>query len=184
MSFLKTSQNDGGVVDAFMRMPGRYLPFTELLAGIMSGPSELPGPAREMIALHVSELNDCLYCVQSHTAVLLAGNISVSVVKAAQSGKSHDPEIQAALTFAGKLTRSPGAITQTDVDAVLAAGLCAQAVEDIIAVVGLFSYLNRLVDGIGLVGDEAAIIQGGAMIAEHGYQPVVGMVRAEAGKAA
>jgi len=184
MSFLKSSKNDHGVVDTFMRDPNLYGAFAEMLAHIMSGTSDLTTEQREMIALHVSNVNDCLYCVQSHTAVLIHKGIDVNVIKKIQTGQSAEAKMQSVLTFSSKLTLQPGVVDQADIDAIKVAGWSDQAVENVIAVVSLFSFLNRLVDGLGIEGDEKSIAQGAAMIAEHGYQPVARMVKAEANNAA
>lgn len=177
MSFLSYSTNFKGVVDIFTRDPSRYLPFTQLLAATMNGKSELSTPQREMIALHVSKLNDCHYCVGSHKAVLAGLGVDEATISAAEVGAVSDPQINAVLTFAAKLTRNPGAVVQTDVDAVRQAGWSDQTVEDIVGVVSLFGFLNRLVDGFGVKGTAEGFAQAGGMIAEHGYTPVVQMIQ-------
>jgi len=60
------------------------------------------------------------------------------------------------------------------------AGWSDQSIEDVIKVVALFSFLNRLVDGLGIQGNAQVFAQAGAMIAEHGYDPVVQMVQGKA----
>jgi uncharacterized peroxidase-related enzyme len=59
------------------------------------------------------------------------------------------------LDFAEKLTRTPSAVGQADVDAVLAAGFSAEEALDIIAVTALFNFNNRLTLGLGLDPGEA-----------------------------
>jgi len=176
MSFLAYSTGFQGVVDVFTRDPGRYLPFTRLLTGIMSGETELTRPEREMIALHVSTLNDCEYCVGSHKAVLAALGVDRASIATVEAGAPDDSRHRAMLAFAGKLTRTPGEIDQADVDDARAAGWSDQAVEDMIGVASLFAFLNRLVDGFGIKGSDAVFAQAGGMIAEHGYGPISAMI--------
>ena len=180
MSFLSYSTDYQGVVDVFMRDPGRYLPFADLLAGVMSGASELSRPEREMIALHVSRLNDCEYCVGSHRAVLGGHGVDGVTIAAAEAGSLAEGRMAPVLVFAARLTRSPGAVTQADIDALRDAGWSDQAVEDVINVVALFSFLNRLADGFGIKGSAEGFAQAGGMIAEHGYAPVAQMLRDKA----
>jgi uncharacterized peroxidase-related enzyme len=163
-----------------MRDPGRYLPFTKLLAGIMNGPSELSTPEREMIALYVSKLNECHYCIGSHRAVLTALSIDDKIISAVETGSMADARMDPVLAFAAKLTQSPGAVAQVDVDAVRKAGWSDQTVEDVICVVSLFGFLNRLADGFGIQGSAEGFAQGGGMIAQHGYGPVAQMVQDKA----
>ena len=177
MSFLSYSTKYRGVVDIFMRDPSRYLPFTQLLAGTMNGKSELSIPQREMIALHVSKLNDCHYCVGSHRAVLEGLGVDEATIGAVEVGASADARMSAVLAFAAKLTRNPGAVGQADVDSLRQAGWSDQTVEDVIGVVSLFAFLNRLVDGFGVKGSAEGFAQAGGMIAEHGYGPVVQMIQ-------
>jgi len=180
MSYFSYSANYQGVVDVFMRDPDRYLPFTQLLEGIMNGKSELSIPQREMIALHISKLNDCHYCVGSHTAVLAGLSVDEAAISAVEAGAATDPRMNAVLAFATKLTQNPGAVSQADVDALRQAGWSEQTVEDVIGVVSLFAFLNRLVDGFGIQGSAESFAQAGGMIAQHGYGPVVQMIQEKA----
>ena len=54
------------------------------------------------------------------------------------------------LDFAVKLTRTPAAMTREDVEALRAAGLCDEAIHDVVQITGLFNYYNRLADGLGI----------------------------------
>ena len=182
MSYLNYSTDFKGVVDIFMHNPARYLPFTQLLTEVMNGESELTKPQREMIALHVSKLNDCHYCVGSHRAVLKELGADDATVTAAETGTTENLPMSLVLTLAGKLTRTPGGITQRDIDTVRNAGWSDQTIEDIIAIVSVFSFLNRLVDGFGVRGTNAGYTQGGAMIASHGYGPIIKMIGGKAGE--
>lgn len=177
MSFLSYSTEFRGVVDIFMQAPSQYLPFTQLMAGIMDGESELSKADREMLALHVSKLNECHYCVGSHKAVLEALGIRPETIEGAEAGKAKDVRLSPVFAFAAKLTRDPGTIMQDDVAAILDTGWSEQTVEDIIRIVALFAFLNRLVDGFGVKGEAEGFSQAGAMIAQHGYSPVVQMVQ-------
>jgi len=180
MSYLSYSTNYQGVVEIFMRDPHRYLPFTQLLAEVMNGKSELSIAQREMIAFYVSRLNECHYCVDSHRAILAALGIDEATIAGVETGSLSDKRMTPVLLFAAALTQTPGTISQADVDAVRDAGWSDQSVEDVISVVSLFSYLNRLVDGFGIDGSTEGFAQGGAMIAQHGYGPVVQMVQGKA----
>lgn len=180
MSFLSYSSNFQSVVDIFMRDPTRYLPFTQLLAASMDGESELSKDEREIIAIYVSKLNNCHYCVGSHKAVLVALGLNPETIAAAEAGSVSDARMAPVLAFATKLTRDPGSVVEADVDAMRDAGWSEQAVEDVIGVASVFAFLNRLVDGFGVKGSTEGFSQSGEMIAKYGYGPVVQMVNGKA----
>ena len=54
------------------------------------------------------------------------------------------------VTFAVKLTKTPGAMTDTDVEALREAGFSDRDILDIVEVVGYYNYANRIADGLGI----------------------------------
>ena len=54
------------------------------------------------------------------------------------------------LTFAVKLTKTPGAMNDADVDALRSAGFTDRDILDIVEVVGYYAYANRIADGLGI----------------------------------
>jgi uncharacterized peroxidase-related enzyme len=57
---------------------------------------------------------------------------------------------RAMLDFAVKLTRESRAMTREDVETLRAAGFSDTGIHDIVQIVGLFAYYNRLADGLGI----------------------------------
>jgi len=179
MSFLSYSRNFQGVGDIFMHDPARYLPFVQLLDNVMSAESELSKAQREMIALYVSRLNDCHYCVDSHSGVLAGLETDADLVHslANRSTEHLDDRLRAVFTFAHKLALEPGSLSEADIDAVRSAGWSDQTIEDTMCVVATFAFLNRLVDGFGIVGSDDHFQQVGGMVSQQGYQPLLNMIR-------
>lgn len=60
------------------------------------------------------------------------------------------PEEQALCAYADKLTRTPGAMVEADVERLRAAGWDDRAIHDACQVVAYFNYVNRLADGLGV----------------------------------
>ncbi len=58
------------------------------------------------------------------------------------------------LTYAVKLTHSPGDMTRDDVDALRTAGFSDRDVLDIVEVVAYYAYANRIADGLGIGTEE------------------------------
>lgn len=61
-----------------------------------------------------------------------------------------DPSDRAMLDFAVKLTRTPAAVCETDLDALRKLGFDDPAIHDIVQVTALFNYYDRLADGLGV----------------------------------
>jgi len=179
MSFLSYSRDFQGVGDIFLRDPARYLPFVQLLDNVMSAESELSKAQREMIALYVSRLNDCHYCVGSHAGVLAGLETDENLVHALanRSIEPLDDKLRAIFKFAHKLALEPGNVNEDDIGTVRSAGWSDQTIEDTICVVSVFAFLNRLVDGFGIAGSNDHFQQVGGMVSQQGYQPLVDMVQ-------
>lgn len=60
------------------------------------------------------------------------------------------------LSFAVKLTRTPSAMDDADVEALRLAGFSDRDILDIVEVVGYYAYANRIADGLG-IGTESWI---------------------------
>lgn len=179
MSFLSYSKNFQGVGDIFLRDPARYLPFVQLLDNVMSTESALSKAQKEMIALYTSRLNGCHYCVASHTGVLTTLEADEELIRSLLSSSTDnlDDRLRAVFKFAYKLTLEPGNISEADIGAIRSAGWSDQTIEDTICVVSTFAFLNRLVDGFGIIGSDDHFQQVGAMVAQQGYEPLVKMVQ-------
>ena len=54
------------------------------------------------------------------------------------------------LTFAVKLTRTPGDMTSADADGLRAAGFSDRDILDITEVIAYYAYANRIADGLGI----------------------------------
>ncbi|MBX0324200.1 peroxidase-related enzyme [Halomicroarcula sp. F13] len=109
--------------------------------------TELEREEVEMIVVAVSGVNDCLYCIVAHGALLriyadapkLAEQIA-SNHRTADVGEAH----RAMLDFAVKLTERPAAVTEADVERLEDHGFSRRAVWDIGSVAAFFNLSNRL----------------------------------------
>jgi uncharacterized peroxidase-related enzyme len=72
----------------------------------------------------------------------------------AAAGADLDAQDRAMLAFARKLNFEPGRIAQEDVDALHSSGFDDRGVVDIVLIVSLFNFLNRIVDGVGIRAEE------------------------------
>ncbi len=61
-----------------------------------------------------------------------------------------DPRRLAMLTYVEKLTRTPGAVSRTDVEALRAVGFDDKDVLQIVEIAAYYAYANRIADGLGV----------------------------------
>jgi uncharacterized peroxidase-related enzyme len=66
-----------------------------------------------------------------------------------------DPQTRALLEFAEKLTSSPHAMSEGEVQTLRATGLSDEQILDATLIVSLFNFMNRLTHALGLTGEEA-----------------------------
>ncbi len=60
------------------------------------------------------------------------------------------PVDRALCEFATKITKTPAAMDQADVDELRAKGLDDPAIHDAVQVIGYFNYINRVADALGV----------------------------------
>ena len=102
---------------------------------------------REMIAVAVSAVNHCHYCLTAHGAAVrqragdpMMGELIAQNYRAANL----PPKQKAMLDFAVKLTEAPDKIEEADREALRKAGFTDRDVWDIAAVAGFFNMSNRI----------------------------------------
>jgi uncharacterized peroxidase-related enzyme len=109
----------------------------------IAGRGALDARTRERIALAVAERNGCRYCVSAHTAIGRGVGLEESEIAAARAGFSSEPKAHAAVTFAGALVASSGAVSSAEFAAAKAA-LTEEEIVEVIAHVALNLFTNLL----------------------------------------
>jgi uncharacterized peroxidase-related enzyme len=101
----------------------------------------------EMLIVTVSGVNDCLYCVVAHGALLrIFAEAPKLADQLATNHRSADlPERhRTMLDFAVKLTEEPGRVDDADVAALQEAGFTREEIWDVGSVVSVFNLSNRM----------------------------------------
>ena len=130
---------------------------------LMRGDSTLTRPQREMIAVVVSTVNRCHYCMVSHSAYLrkLTGDpVLVEQLRTNYKYADLEPRDRAMLDFAVKLTEQSAACTEADVETLREAGWSDEDVMDIAEVAAMFNFTNRLASGLGWVPNDEFVTLG------------------------
>lgn len=121
--------------------------FIDMADDLMLAESGLSKAEREMIAVAVSAVNHCHYCLTAHGAALRQRTKDhVLSETIAQNFRAADlPAKQLAmLEFAVKLTEQPDKIVEADREALRAAGFSDRDIWDIAAVTGFYNMSNRI----------------------------------------
>jgi uncharacterized peroxidase-related enzyme len=121
--------------------------FMDMYNDLMLGESNLSKLEREMIAVAVSSVNRCYYCLTAHGATVrqlsndpVLGELLVMNYRVAEL----DPRRRAILDFAVKLTERPYAIEEADRQALRDQGLTDRDIWDVAAIASFFNMTNRL----------------------------------------
>ena len=127
--------------------------FTDMYNDLMLGDSGLSKLEREMIAVAVSAVNHCYYCLTAHGAAVrqLSGDPAFGETIAMNYRAADLTEKQKAmLDFAVKLTESPDRIEEADRAALRDAGFSDRDIWDIASTVGFFSMSNRVAAAVDM----------------------------------
>ena len=124
---------------------------------LMRGESGLTKPQREMIAVVVSTVNRCHYCMVSHGAALRKLTEDPILVEQLRTNYKYaelEPRERAMLDFAVKLTEQSSSCSEDDVETLREAGWSDEDIMDITQVAAMFNFTNRLASGLGWVPND------------------------------
>jgi uncharacterized peroxidase-related enzyme len=103
----------------------------------------LDAKVRDGIALAVSQVNGCQYCLSAHSYVASTlANIDDDEIQLNRSGQSRTPKTAAAVAFAKKLMETHGKVSEDDLRTVRAAGFTNANIVEIIALSAQFLLTN------------------------------------------
>ena len=141
------------VLEAYSFSSAKLQAFADMYNDLMLGDSNLSKLEREMIAVAVSSVNQCYYCLTAHGAAVRQlsgkpelGEQMVMNFRAAEL----DARQTAMLEFADKLTRTPHAIVERDRDDLRAAGFSDRDIWDIASVASFFNMSNRMASAVDM----------------------------------
>lgn len=127
--------------------------FSAMYNDLMLGESGLSKLEREMIAVVVSSINKCFYCLTAHGQAVRAlsgdpklGEMLVMNWRVADL----DGRQTAMLAFAEKATKSSADVTEEDRNALRVVGFNDRDIWDIASVTGFFNMTNRMASAIDM----------------------------------
>ena len=122
--------------------PAALEALTSLFGAVSKG--RLDAKTREAIALTVSEINACDYCLSAHTALGRGAGLGDADLDKARDASAADPRLAAILRFARSVTVNRGKATEADLAEVRRAGLADGEIVDLVANVALTTFTNYL----------------------------------------
>ena len=146
------------------------------LANILLRDTDGLSPAdRELIATHVSYLNDCFYCHNSHGEIAchyLDGDRGlVDQVRKDYRNAPISEKLKALLNIAAKVQQGGKFVQPEDIEAARSDGATDKDIHDTVLIAAAFCLFNRYVDGLGATtpADMGSYTARARQIAEKGY---------------
>ena len=141
------------VLLAYAHDDAKLAAFATLYNDLMLAPSGLSKLEREMIAVAVSSVNRCYYCLTAHGAAVrqlsgdpVLGEMLVMNYRAAALSPRH----RAMLDFAEKLTEVPHLVEEEDRQSLRDAGFTERDIWDIGAVASFYNMSNRMASAVDM----------------------------------
>lgn len=163
---LAVQEKAGFVPNVFLALAHRPAEFRAFFAyhdALMDKEGGLTKGEREMIVVATSGVNQCLYCVVAHGAILriyekkplLADQVAVNYRKA-----DLPPRQRAMLDFAMKVCQASHEIDEADFDALRPHGFSDEDAWDIAAITAFFGLSNRMANTIGMRPNDEFFLMG------------------------
>jgi uncharacterized peroxidase-related enzyme len=145
-TLLEGVQKGLGVMPNLFRVAAQSPSVLEALTSMFGATSKghLDARAREAIALTVSEIDACDYCLSAHSLLGKGAGLTEGDLGKAREAKADEPRLAATLTFAKAITERRGRVSDADVAAVRRAGLSDAEILDVVANVALTTFTNYL----------------------------------------
>ncbi|WP_336814645.1 peroxidase-related enzyme [Bosea sp. MMO-172] len=141
------------VLSSYAHDDAKLTAFAAFYNDLMLAPSGLSKLEREMIAVAVSSVNRCYYCLTAHGAAVrqlsgdpVLGELMVMNYRAADLSVRH----RAMLDFSVKLTETPHLIGEEDREALRKAGFGERDIWDIGAVASFYNMSNRMASAVDM----------------------------------
>lgn len=125
----------------------------ELYIHLMFGKSDLSREERELIAVVVSSINGCEYCLTHHAEALnhyWKDDKRIEELKRDFTTMKFSDKIQQMLEYAVKLTKTPSAINPSDIENLRRCGFNDEDILNINLITSYFNFVNRIALGLGV----------------------------------
>ena len=152
MTYINTNIPQAGIVALLYYKSSSGKALSNLAHTLLHGPSSLTSGERELIASHVSYLNNCEFCHLSHSAAANEhlgdnGNAVKCIIDNIDTAPVSD-KMKPLLRIAGKVQESGRSVTPDLIEAARKAGATDEEIHDTVLIAAAFCMYNRYVDGL------------------------------------
>jgi uncharacterized peroxidase-related enzyme len=152
MPHINVDENLPGIRALMAFSPQTAEPMGKLANLLLRSNEGLSMAERELIATHVSYLNDCFYCEQSHGAIaacyLNEENQLVEQVKKDYLQAPISTKLKALLAIAGSVQKGGKHVTPEQIEHAKNVGATDKEIHDTVLIAAAFCMFNRYVDGL------------------------------------
>ncbi|ACU73824.1 conserved hypothetical protein [Catenulispora acidiphila DSM 44928] len=183
MPHIDVGNDQPGIRSLFFYRPETAGPLSELAETLLRAPSSLERWERELIATHVSELNECRYCATTHaafTSAQLPDGLDLTIIRADLGTAPISDKLKALLAIAAAVQQNGKEVTAELIDRARAVEATDLEIHDTVLIAAAFCMFNRYVDGLATtVPDDPDNYSTRAQaLVRDGYLPVVELARA------
>ena len=157
---LKVQEKSGFIPNVFLgfiHRPEEFRAFFNYHDALMLKDSGLSKGEREMIVVATSGINECIYCVVAHGAILRVRekNTSISEQLATNYKKAEiTPRQRTMLDFAVKVSQDAQNISKKDFEVLEDQGFTQEDIWDIGSIAALFALSNRIANMSGIMPND------------------------------
>jgi len=152
MPHINVDENLPGIRALLAFSPETAAPISILTNLLLRSNDGLSMAERELIAAHVSYLNDCFYCHQSHGEIavcyLNGNNKLVEQVKKDYTKADIPDKLKALLAIAGSVQKGGKYVTHEQIETAKGLGATDRDIHDTVLIAATFCMFNRYVDGL------------------------------------
>ncbi|SRR5579871_359602 len=152
MPHIKVDNNLAGIRGLMAFRPETAEPMGALANALLRDTDGLTPAERELIATHVSYLNDCFYCHHSHGEIaccyLNGDRELVDQVRKDYQHADISDKLKSLLNIAGKVQQGGKHVTDDDVENARKHGATDKDIHDAVLIAAAFCMFNRYVDGL------------------------------------
>jgi uncharacterized peroxidase-related enzyme len=125
---------------ALAHSPAALNAYLDLADTLNSG--ELRARYRESIAIAISEINRCDYCLSAHVTIGKMNGLSPEAIDQARHAESDDPKLNAILRLVARLVLQRGLVSDTEFESARQAGVTEAEFAEIAAHIGMHTFSN------------------------------------------
>lgn len=155
--------------------PETSKPLNELAEVLLRADNSLSRGERELIATHVSYLNDCFFCQNAHGGLVqhyLSCNLEqMDEMKISPDTAPISEKMKALLSIAGSVQKGGKYVTVEQIEKAKNGGATDMEIHDTVLIAAAFCMFNRYVDGLGTWAPEDRLfyVNRAKSRAEEGY---------------